>query len=273
LQYYRDLNIVIVGGVIPDLEIEEMWVTNFDGTVPVDPNGRFLKDLRPYHVHQYLLRHDRYGMLVTRGDCQDIPTAMYQQSDFSHAPPVCEEIFTQDNSTIAHVSNITFSPMFTPSGVNEVFDNFAFNHQDEPLNHHPDDVSTITLPCDDSIGLALNVDEVLITENITSSDLFDRGHAENDNTSDLGRGIKRNSRRQSQGEFVTSMTGTAKETPTTAEPTNAHSEMSIPSGSPKRRLTIEDELHNRYDQLLSNYIQQLSDEAEPGYAQRRARSQ
>jgi hypothetical protein len=270
LQYYRDLNIVIAGGVIPDLEVEEKWVTTFDGTVPVDSDGRLLKDLRPYHVHQYLLRHDRYGMLVTRGDYQDVPTAMHQQSDFSHASPVYEEMFTQDNSTIAHVPDITFSPMFTPSGVNEVFDNSAFNHQDEPLNHHPDEVSTITFPSDDTIGLALNVDEVPTAENITSSDLSDRDHAENDNTSDLGRGIERNNRRQSQEEVVTSVTRTAKETPTTAGLTNPYSEMSILSESPK---TIEDELHNRYDQMLSTYIQQLSDEAVPGYAQRRARSQ
>jgi hypothetical protein len=270
LQYYRDLNIVIAGGVIPDLEVEEKWVTTFDGTVPVDSDGRLLKDLRPYHVHQYLLRHDRYGMLATRGDYQDVPTAMHQQSDFSHASPVYEEMFTQDNSTIAHVPDITFSPMFTPSGVNEVFDNSAFNHQDEPLNHHPDEVSTITFPSDDTIGLALNVDEVPTAENITSSDLSDRDHAENDNTSDLGRGIERNNRRQSQEEVVTSVTRTAKETPTTAGLTNPYSEMSILSESPK---TIEDELHNRYDQMLSTYIQQLSDEAVPGYAQRRARSQ
>jgi hypothetical protein len=267
LQYYRDLNIVIAGGVIPDLEVEEKWVTTFDGTVPVDSDGRLLKDLRPYHVHQYLLRHDRYGMLVTRGDYQDVPTAMHQQSDFSHASPVYEEMFTQDNSTIAHVPDITFSPMFTPSGVNEVFDNSAFNHQDEPLNHHPDEVSTITFPSDDTIGLALNADEVPTAENITRSD---RDHAENDNTSDLGRGIERNNRRQSQEEVVTSVTRTAKETPTTAGLTNPYSEMSILSESPK---TIEDELHNRYDQMLSTYIQQLSDEAVPGYAQRRARSQ
>jgi hypothetical protein len=179
-------------------------------------------------------------------------------------------MFTQDNSTIAHVPDITFSPMFTPSGVNEVFDNSAFNHQDEPLNHHPDEVSTITFPSDDTIGLALNADEVPTAENITSSDLSDRDHAENDNTSDLGRGIERNNRRQSQEEVVTSVTRTAKETPTTAGLTNPYSEMSILSESPK---TIEDELHNRYDQMLSTYIQQLSDEAVPGYAQRRARSQ
>jgi hypothetical protein len=262
LQYHRDLNIVIAGGVVPDPGMEELWVTSFDGTVPVDSNGRLLKDLRPYHVHQYLLCRDRYGMLVTRGDCQDVPTAMHQQSDFSHALEVHEEIFTQNNSDVAYVPDITFSPIFTPSGVNEVFDDFAFNHQDEPSNHHPDDVSTITFPSDDTIGLALNVDEVPITENITSSDL-----------SDLGRGIKRNNRRQSQEEVVTRVTRTAKETPTTTGPTKPHSEMSIHSGSPKRRLTIEDELHNRYDQMLSNYIQQLSDEAVPGYAQRRARSQ
>ncbi|KAB2099159.1 hypothetical protein AG0111_0g12609 [Alternaria gaisen] len=273
LQYHRDLSIVIAGGVVPDAGIEELWVTSFDGSVPVDLNGRLLKDLRPYHVHQYLLRHDRYGMLVTRGDYQDVPTAMHQQSDFSHVHPVYGEMLTQDKATIAYAPDIMFSPMFAPSGGNEVFDNFAFDHQDESLNHHPDDVSIITFPSDDTNGLALNVDEVPITENITSSDLSDQGHAENINTSDLGRGIERDHRRQSQGEFVTSVTRTAKEIPTTAEPRDPHPEMSIASGSPKRRLTIEDELHNRYGQMLSNYIQQLSEEAEPGFAQRRARSQ
>ncbi|RYO21238.1 hypothetical protein AA0111_g9682 [Alternaria arborescens] len=86
VQYHRDLNIMIAGGVIPDPGIEELWVTSFDGTAPVDLNGRLLKDLRPYHVHQYLLRRDRYGMLVTRGDCQDIQTVVHQQSDFSNTP-------------------------------------------------------------------------------------------------------------------------------------------------------------------------------------------
>ncbi|RYN69259.1 hypothetical protein AA0117_g10911 [Alternaria alternata] len=272
-QYHRDLSIVIAGDVVPDSGIEELWVTSLDGTVPVDLNGRLLKDLRPFHVHQYLLRRDRYGMLVSRGDCQGVPTAMHQQSNFSHAPSVYEEIFTQDNNTIAHVSNITFSPMFTPSGTNEVFDNFALNDQDEPLNHHQDDVSTITFPSDDTIGLALNVDEWPIPENIISSDLSDRGHAENDNTSDLGRGIKRMNGRRSQEESVAIVTRTARETPTTAGPTNPPFEMSIPFSSPNRGLTIENDLHNRYDQMLSNYIQQLSDEAVPGYAQRRARSQ
>ncbi|RYO39060.1 hypothetical protein AA0113_g11235 [Alternaria arborescens] len=49
--------------------------------------------------------------------------------------------------------------------------------------------------------------------------------------------------------------------------------MNIPLSPPKRGITIENGLHNRYGQMLWNYIQQLSDEAVPGYAKRRARSQ
>jgi hypothetical protein len=91
LQCYRDLNIVVGGGVVPNLEIENLWITSSDGAVPVDSNGRLLKEVRPYHVQQHLLRCDRYGMLVARGECQDLPVITHEQSDFSPAPSGYEE--------------------------------------------------------------------------------------------------------------------------------------------------------------------------------------
>jgi hypothetical protein len=78
---------------------------------------------------------------------------------------------------------------FTSSGTDEVFDNFALNDQNKPLDHHQDGVSTITFLSDDTIGLALDVEEWPTPENIISLDLSHRDHAENDKTSDLGRGI------------------------------------------------------------------------------------
>ncbi|KAF1830537.1 hypothetical protein BDW02DRAFT_572889 [Decorospora gaudefroyi] len=273
LQYYRDLNIVVGGGVVLNPEIEELWVTSSNGAVPVDSNGRLLKDLRPYHFHQHLLRRDRYGMLVARGECQDIPAKAHQQSDFSHAPSVYGGFLTHDNGVLASVPEFTFSPMFTPLGVDALLDSFAFSYQAEPLPYGLNDASTITFSSDKAVDLALNPDEVPISDHTFSSDVPEQRHADNDNTPNVSTGTRRNSRRQSQEESVASVARTTRAAQLAASPANPCAQTGTPSSLPERKSTIEDELRNRYHQRLSNYVQRLSDEALPGYDQRRVRSQ
>lgn len=146
LQCYRDLNIVLGGGVVPDLEVEESWVTSSDGLVPVDSSGRLLKDVRPYHYQQHLLRRDRYGMLVARGDEEDHTLNTHQQSDFWLAPAVHEEYLADDDGL-----GLTFSSadMITPSEVDYLLDGMAFNYSAESLPYGTNGASIISLPNDD----------------------------------------------------------------------------------------------------------------------------
>ncbi|KAF2098258.1 hypothetical protein NA57DRAFT_57418 [Rhizodiscina lignyota] len=295
LQCYRDLNILAEGGIVPNPEAEELWVTSSDGAVPVDSNGHLLKDVRPYHVQQHLLRRDRYGMLVARGECRDPPVITHQQSDFSLAPSMFEEFLAHDDGLLETIPGLTIAPsdIFTPLGVNSLLDSLVSSDQAETLPHGPKDASTITLPSDnavdlalnptsdastitlprdDAVDLALNPDEVPISDNTFSSDVSEQCHAESDNTPNMGTGTGKNSRRRSQEGSVVSLSKTTRAARLPASSANPRARIGAPA-QPKGKPTMEDELRNRYNQMLSTYIQRLSEEAVPGYDQRRVRSQ
>jgi hypothetical protein len=66
LQPHRDLDLVALAAAVPDEALETQWVSNQDGRIPVDDAGTLLRDLRPAHFPMYLLRRDRYNLLVSR---------------------------------------------------------------------------------------------------------------------------------------------------------------------------------------------------------------
>ena len=66
LQPHRDFDLVALAAAVPDEALETQWVSNQDGRIPVDDAGTLLCDLRPAHFHMYLLRRDRYNLLVSR---------------------------------------------------------------------------------------------------------------------------------------------------------------------------------------------------------------
>jgi hypothetical protein len=263
LQCYRDLNIVLRGGVVPNLETEELWVTSSDGVVPVDSNGRLLKDVRPYHVQQHLLRRDRYGMLVARGDCpEDLPVNTHQQSDFWLAPSVHEEYLADDDGL-----GLTFSSadMITPSGVDYLLDDLAFTYQAENLPY--------TLPSDNAVGLASNPNQVPILYNASSSDVSEQCYAGSDDASSMSTGTRKNRKMQSQEDSVASLSRTTTAARLPASPANSRARTGAFASQPKEKPTMEDKLRNKHNQMLSKYTQRLREEAVPGYDQRLVRSQ
>ncbi|KAI0201866.1 hypothetical protein F4808DRAFT_101144 [Astrocystis sublimbata] len=68
LQPHRDLDLRSLALACPDVDVENHWTTNQDGTVTVGDPGSLLRDLRPNHFRIYLLRKDRFGLLAARGD-------------------------------------------------------------------------------------------------------------------------------------------------------------------------------------------------------------
>jgi hypothetical protein len=68
LQPHRDFDIITLDLAVPDENVESDWVTSEDGHVLVDAAGTLLKDVRPNHYRMYLLRRDRYGLLIARGE-------------------------------------------------------------------------------------------------------------------------------------------------------------------------------------------------------------
>ena len=274
LQVLRDLNFVIAGGVVPDLDSEELWVTSSDGAVPVSPNGILLKDVRPYHVHQHLLRRDRYGMLVARKESQDIPAINHQQSDFSQAPSMYgRELITHDTGNLASVPEFTFSPMFTPSGMDTLLDGLTFDYQATTLPYDQNVPSAITFSNDNSVNLALDPDDVPISDNAFSSMMPEMYHVESDITSNASTGSKEASNRQPQDEVITSTTKTTRPARLPASPKRSRLQTRILANQLEKTTTIEDKLHDKHSQLLSQYVERLSKEVLPGYEQRRVRSQ
>lgn len=275
LQCYRDLNIVVGGGVVPNMEAEELWVSSSDGAVPVDSSGRLLKDVRPYHVQQHLLHRDRYGMLVARGDCQDLPVITHQQSDYSLAPSVFDEFLAHDDGLLATVPGLSFSSadMITPSEVDYLLDGLAFTYQAETLPYGANSASTITVTSEDAVGPALNPDEVPISDDTSSSVVPVQRHAENDAISNVSTGTGKSRRRRSQEDSVANLSRTTRAARLLASPANSRVRTGAPTSQSKGKPTIEDELRKKYNQMLSKYIQRLAEEAVAGYNHRQVRSQ
>ncbi|KAF3030304.1 hypothetical protein E8E11_000118, partial [Didymella keratinophila] len=300
LQCYRDLNIVLGGGVVPNLETEELWVTNSDGVVPVDSNGRLLKDVRPYHVQQHLLRRDRYGMLVARGDEEDLTLNAHQQSDFWLTPSVHEGCLADDDGL-----GLTFSSadIITPSGVDYLLDGLAFTYQAETLPYGANGTSTITLPSNNAVGLAsnpsqepilpfgaddassitllsdnanglaLNPNQVPILYSVSSSDVSEQYYAGSDDAPSMSTGTRKNRKRQSRQDSVASLSRPTTAARLPASPANSRARTGAFASQPKEKPTMEDKLRNKHKQMLSKYTERLREEAMPGYDQRLVRSQ
>lgn len=274
LQCYRDLNMVLAGGVVPDAETEELWVTSSDGMVPVDSNGRFLKDVRPYHVQQHLLRRDRYGMLVARGDSdwEEVQANTLQQPEFWLAPSVHEEYLADDDGL-----GLTFSSadMITPPGIEFSLDDLAFGYHAETLPYGANgaQASTIHSPMDHAVGLASNPNEVSILYNTSSSDLSDQHYPENDDASSMSTGTRKNRKRQSRQDSAASFSRSTTSARLPPSPANSSARSGTFARQPKAKPTMEDVLRNKHKQMLSKYTQRLKEEALPGHDQRRVRSQ
>ena len=74
LQPHRDCNLYMLADVSIDSTEETWWASNIDGTIPIDEEGKLLRDLRPYHFQLYLLQKDWYGMLISRQTANTLQT-------------------------------------------------------------------------------------------------------------------------------------------------------------------------------------------------------
>ncbi|KAK4503140.1 hypothetical protein PRZ48_006567 [Zasmidium cellare] len=277
LQCHRDLNILASGGIVPDRETEELWVTSSDGTVPVDSNGNLLKDVRPHHVQQHLLCRDRYGMLVARGEYQDPPEIVDQQPEYSLSPSTFEQLSAPDDGHLAGVPGWTISPadLFTPLEVDSILESLASSYQTEALPDGLVNTSTLTLPGNDAVDLALATDRVPISGYTLSSHASERDDAESDDTSvvsDVNSDVQ-NSTRSPQDIRVHSLSRSTKAARLAARPARPRGRNGASDDQLRGEETVEDELRNRHKQTLSIYIDRLSEEATPGYDQRQLRSQ
>ena len=274
LQCHRDLNIVIKARIVPSLETEELWVNDFDGAVPVHPDGRLLKDVRPCHVQQYLLCRDQFGMLVPRPERQD-SLISNQEFDFSLAPAIYEEFLAHDDIFDAAASGLTVSPtdMFTPFEIGP-FNSLMSSVQGGTPCSGPNDVSTNTSVSGDALDLATNPDKAPALEN---AGVREQAHAEATDNDQIDDQARRNHATLWQETGIASIarrTEAALRRPAT-------SKSSARNGAPNARLlsrpglsksTMEDELHSRHDQMLSAYGRHIEEAAMRGSNQRRKRA-
>jgi hypothetical protein len=89
LQPHRDLDLVALAAAVPDEALEIQWISNQDGRIPVDDAGTLLRDLRPAHFPMYLLRRDRYKLLVSRSGANALShqISSADESSFNSAAP------------------------------------------------------------------------------------------------------------------------------------------------------------------------------------------
>ncbi|GAD93144.1 hypothetical protein MYCGRDRAFT_94991 [Paecilomyces variotii No. 5] len=73
LQPLKDFEIEAIRSATVDLDMQDMWLTNRDGAIPLDSKGTLLKDIRPQHYRLYLLQKDRYGTLEPRENPESCP--------------------------------------------------------------------------------------------------------------------------------------------------------------------------------------------------------
>lgn len=112
LQPHRDFDLAALEAAIPDHGTETEWLTNEDGSLPIDAEGTLLVDVRPSHFRLYLLQPDKYGLLVARSG-----------KSTPDSPPVFAR---------TPLSNVNIQPSYLPSS--------------EPTTTIPSDISVPVEP-------------------------------------------------------------------------------------------------------------------------------
>jgi hypothetical protein len=117
LQPLRDLDTSVLDAAIPDEDAEAHWLTSRTGRVSVNGGCTMLSDLRPLHFHRYLLRKDRYGMLVVRGDSARPPSPVLtpdtSRSPCSSSPAVSAQCAGQARSLVARAELLSLPHLVT----------------------------------------------------------------------------------------------------------------------------------------------------------------
>lgn len=306
LQIHRDLHILALESVVPDPMIEDLWINSTDGAVPVDQNGRLLKDLRPHHVRQHLLCKDSFGMLVARGEYDEYDesqVAVEQLLSPLLTPSTYGHYFANDDEIFAVGPDLTVSPanVFAPSSVETLWDNYTANFHLENLGPELEHAQTTpsTLNCGEldlanlpegSVDVALNGFEDFLLDNTFAPEVPEQHSAGNATLSSTATRKRRRRRgSDSSRQSRTSAPQSAVHVTSASRIDNASSnpkkrggpgpesgpvESCLCVGTPvsdgNGRLTLEEELHSRYYQLLSSHLKGQGDDVGE---QRRMRSQ
>jgi hypothetical protein len=297
LQIHRDLHVLALNSVVPDPIIEDLWINSTDGAVPVDQSGRLLKDLRPHHVQQHLLCKDSFGLLVARGEYNESQVAVEQLSfTYDH--------YFDNNDIFAVGPDLTVSPanVFAPSSVQMLLDSFTANSQPDNPCPELEPAQTYTyrssLNCngldltnlpEGSVDGALNTFEDFILDNAFAPEVLEQHSAD---ATTFNSTAARKRRRNNKGSDSNPQQW-ASPHPSTVHVLPAP-RSDIASSNPQKRwepdlgpvkpclcvgtpvshgngrLVLEEELHNRYHQLLSSHIRKERDGVGE---QRRMRSQ
>jgi hypothetical protein len=276
LQIHRDLQILALESVVPDPIMEDLWINSTDGAVPVSQNGCLLKDLRPNHVQQHLLCKDSFGMLVARGEFDASQVAVEELLSPLLMPSTYGHYFANDNDIFAVGPELTAS-------VEMLLDNFAANFHPEKPNpeFEPAQTTPFTLNCDEldltdllegSVDVALNAFENVISDKAFAPEVPEQHSAgtvtfsstatrkkRRRRGSDISRQPGTSARQRAVHVISASRSDNAPSIPKElGEPDPSPVESCLCVGSPvsdeNGRLTLEEELHNRYHQLLSSHL-------------------
>jgi hypothetical protein len=286
LQIHRDLHILALESAIPNPTIEDLWISSTDGAVPIDQNGRLLKDLRPNHVQQHLLCRDSFGMLVARSDCHESLVAVEQLMTPLITPSIYGDYF-DDNNVLAvwPYSAVSTAQMFAPSSVDVQWDDFTVNpaldksaFEAEPAQNNPftlsDDELELTNLSDSRVDVTRNAFEDFILDNAFTPELIKQHSAADTTFSSKATRKRRRGSRGSEGNrqpralpprFAVHTTSSSS---SYIAPSNLHKQGRLDAGlvesylcigtsatNGDSRLMLEEDLHKRYYQLLSSHLE------------------
>jgi hypothetical protein len=301
LQIHRDLHILALESVIPNPVIEDLWISSTDGAVPIDQTGRLLKDLRPNHVQQHLLCRDSFGMLVARSEYHDSPVAIEQLLTPLITPSIYGDYFN-DNDVLSvwPYSAVSTAQTFAPSSVDVQWDNFTVNlasdkfafevgsAQNNPFTLSYDELELTNL-FEGSVNVTRNALEDSSLDNTFTPELTEQ-HSAADTTfiPKATRKRRRTSRgsdsnRQPRALPPRFAVHATSEPRSYIAPSDPHKQGRLDPGLVESSLcvgtsitngdgwlTLEEDLHKRYHQLLSSHLERQHDGVGE---QRRMRSQ
>jgi hypothetical protein len=301
LQIHRDLHILALESAIPNPTLEDLWISSTDGAVPIDQTGRLLKDLRPNHVHKYLLCKDSFGMLVARGEYHESLVAVEQLLSPLKTPPSYDYYFADNDIFAAWPdSAVSTAQTLAPQSVDLQWDSltssfapdnpgFEFEHaQNDPFTLHYDELEPTNLSYD-SVRVTRNAFEDFILDTASALELTEQ-HSAVDTT--LSSKATRKRRRSSRDNDSNRQPRALPPQFTMHKilgprsyiaPSNSHKQGLLDSDLEESRLyvggsvtngdgrvTLEEDLHKRYHQLLSSHLEKQRDGVGE---QRRMRSQ
>lgn len=293
LQIHRDLHILVNQCIVPDLVTEELWINSNDGAVPIDQDGRLLRDLRPHHVQQHLLCKDKFGMLIARGEHDQSQVAFEKISNPLVTPQTYGHYFANENDSLAVEPDLTVprADIFAPSFVETLRDDFAANFHPETssldlsiLSHDELDLTNLSAR---TFDVTFNPFENFFFENTSPEvpEQYTVGHTILKSTAtkkrrrdgDSGRRSPTSARQPAVPVRSASRNGMASSKPEklgarnpVAGPVNSCLLVGEPVSSNNGPHTLEQELHDKYHHLLTSCLRQQDGDVGE---QRRMRSQ